>query len=74
MLKHSVGLPVGIHRRVANPSLMDRVARALDRLITRTQEWLEAPGHQIDRCIAEGVLIGFAVYLALQIVRAVLLR
>ncbi len=43
MLKRGVVLPVGIRRRTARPSIAVKGARVVDRLITRTQEWLEAP-------------------------------
>lgn len=50
---NSVCLPVGIRRRVSvRPSLVARVARAVDKLITRTQEWMERPDGAAEKILA----------------------
>ena len=39
-------------RLVARPPLGRRIARRVDRFITRTQEWLEGPDGRIETVVA----------------------
>ena len=65
-----VGLPAGIRRRVARPSIWRRFARAVDKLITRVQEWLERPDTAAAKLVANLIIGGTLVMLAAQLTGA----
>jgi len=73
MLKH-VGLPVGIRRRSTRPTLRATAQRAWDKSFTSAQEWLEGPDTRRMKTLAVGTISLFILYVAGQIIRAVLLR
>ena len=52
------------HKR---PGPAKRLARALDRLITRAQEWLEGPDTSRAKAIAYGILAAAATYFAVHL-------
>lgn len=55
-------------RGYAGPSLADRLARKVDRLITTCQEWLEARDQPGARLTALAVIIASAAYVAVHLV------
>lgn len=62
-----VGLPAGIRRRVARPSIWRRFARAVDKVITRAQEWLEGRDRDIDKVVANLIICAAVIYLAASV-------
>ena len=65
--RDGVGLPVGIRRPVSRPSIWRRLARAVDKLLTRTQEWLEAPDTAEAKLVANLICGAVVVYLAAKL-------
>ena len=64
-----VGLPVGIRRRAARPSVAARAARVVDRVITAVQEWLEGPDRRVELVVAYGIIAAVLVVAAAAVVR-----
>jgi hypothetical protein len=61
---NSVGLPDKFRRRVTTrPSLFSVAARAIDKKVTRVQEWLEADDRAAEMVIAYGTISLFALVL-----------
>jgi hypothetical protein len=68
--RDGVGLQVGIRRPVSRPSIWRRFARAIDKLITRVQEWLERPDTEAAKLVANLIIGGTLVMLAAQLTGA----
>ena len=64
-----VGLPVGIRRRAARPSVAARAARVVDVAITRVQEWLEGPDRRVELVVAYGIIAAAVIYAVAAVVR-----
>ena len=56
-----------IRRRAARPSIGRRFSRAVDRLFTRTQEWLETRDRDIDKLVANLIICAAVIYLAASV-------
>lgn len=62
-MHNSVGLPAGIRRRASvRPSPAARTARAVDRFITRAQEWLERDDTAGQKLLAVAAVMMTLVY------------
>lgn len=68
--RDGVEIPVGMRRRLeSRPSTWRRFSRTADRMITRTQEWLEAPDRGIDHVIAYLFVMAMVAILGVALAR-----
>lgn len=69
----SIGLPVGLRRKMtARPTVISKLQRLIDQLITGLQEWLEQDDTAAAKGIAYGIIFAAAVYLAASVVRVLI--
>jgi len=64
-----VGSTYGIHCKTVRSSLFVRFARAVDKLVTRVQEWLEKPDGQFEKTIAYIILSIILVVILTSVIR-----
>lgn len=67
-MAQDVGLPVGTRQRMTRLSLGTLVARKVDRLITRVQEWLEGPDLVGELMVAYAIIGAAVVVMAAAVV------